>query len=276
MMKDEMKLEEIAENTPEYEEFVAKFNKKPEKTTDDCYTPPEIYDAVADWVANEFDLSRENFVRPFYPGGDYEAEEYKPTDVVVDNPPFSIVTPIANFYSKNGVKFFLFCPGLTFMGTAKNAADCSYLGTGVNITYANGAVVPTSFITNLYEEPVITTAPSLYKAVSEVNDRLTQKEKLPGYRFPANVIYPAELNQMSKYGVSFTVRKKYTHLISRLESQREAKKTVFGHGRLISEQARREYEQARKIPWPLSSTEEEIIKELTEKQSQDETKNRRG
>ncbi len=31
-----------------YEEFVEKF--KPKKTTDDCYTPPIIYDAVLNWV----------------------------------------------------------------------------------------------------------------------------------------------------------------------------------------------------------------------------------
>ena len=37
-----------------YEEFVEKF--KPKKTTDDCYTPPLVYDAVAEWVAKEYGL----------------------------------------------------------------------------------------------------------------------------------------------------------------------------------------------------------------------------
>ena len=31
-----------------YEEFVEKF--KPKKTTDDCMTPPEIYEVVKDWA----------------------------------------------------------------------------------------------------------------------------------------------------------------------------------------------------------------------------------
>lgn len=31
-----------------YEEFVEKF--KPKKTTDDCMTPPLVYDAVKDWA----------------------------------------------------------------------------------------------------------------------------------------------------------------------------------------------------------------------------------
>lgn len=35
-----------------YEEFVDKF--KPEKITDDCYAPPEVYDAVIAWVRDEY------------------------------------------------------------------------------------------------------------------------------------------------------------------------------------------------------------------------------
>ena len=37
----------------DYKEFVDKF--KPKKTTDDCYTPPEIYEAVKDWAIKEMD-----------------------------------------------------------------------------------------------------------------------------------------------------------------------------------------------------------------------------
>ena len=55
------------EDNREYNEFIDKF--KPKLTTDDCYTPPNIYDAVADWVSEEYGLDRATFVRPFYPGG---------------------------------------------------------------------------------------------------------------------------------------------------------------------------------------------------------------
>lgn len=57
----------------DYNDFVEKFEIK--KTTDDCYTPKLVYDAVADWVANEYDLKRENFVRPFKPGGGLSSGE---------------------------------------------------------------------------------------------------------------------------------------------------------------------------------------------------------
>jgi len=62
------------EGNDEYNEFLDKFEAK--KTTDDCYTPDLIYDAVADWVAKEYNLLKEKFVRPFYPGGDYQKFNY--------------------------------------------------------------------------------------------------------------------------------------------------------------------------------------------------------
>jgi hypothetical protein len=60
----------------EYKAFVDKFKTK--KTTDDCYTPPEIYDVIADWVAGTYHRDKGGFLRPFYPGGDYERFEYPP------------------------------------------------------------------------------------------------------------------------------------------------------------------------------------------------------
>lgn len=55
------------DSNPEYEAFVDKF--KPKLTTDDCYTPTIVYDAVAKWTAEKYGLDKKNFVRPFFPGG---------------------------------------------------------------------------------------------------------------------------------------------------------------------------------------------------------------
>lgn len=52
-----------------YEDFVEKF--KPKKTTDDCYTPSLVYDAVRDWACEKYGIDPASIVRPFYPGGDY-------------------------------------------------------------------------------------------------------------------------------------------------------------------------------------------------------------
>ena len=52
-------------------------------------------------------------MRPFWPGGDYQRENYPAGCVVVDNPPFSILSQICRFYNAHGVKYFLFAPALT-------------------------------------------------------------------------------------------------------------------------------------------------------------------
>lgn len=52
----------IFTDNPEYEAFVNKF--KPKKTTDDCYTPPKVYEAVKDWVCEEYGVNPDNIVRP--------------------------------------------------------------------------------------------------------------------------------------------------------------------------------------------------------------------
>lgn len=71
----------------DYGAFVEKF--KPKKTTDDCYTPPAVYETIKDWACREYDIDPSKVVRPFYPGGDYERFDYSGGAVVVDNPPFS-------------------------------------------------------------------------------------------------------------------------------------------------------------------------------------------
>ena len=53
-----------------YDEFVEKFT--PQKTTDDCYTPPGIYDVVKNYVCKRWNIDPKTVVRPFWPGWDYE------------------------------------------------------------------------------------------------------------------------------------------------------------------------------------------------------------
>ena len=96
----------VEDTDTEYKKFVDKF--KPEKTTDDCYTPPNIYEAVKDYVIDKYNLQGLKVLRPFYPGGNYEAEEYPEDCVVIDNPPFSILSKIYDFYLKRNIRFFCF------------------------------------------------------------------------------------------------------------------------------------------------------------------------
>ena len=130
----------------DYDGFVEKF--KPKKTTDDCYTPQEVYDVIVEWLTEKGAIDANTpIVRPFWPGGDYEHEKYDEGCVVVDNPPFSILSKITKFYSERGIGFFLFAPALT----AANASCQEYtiIIIGGGIKYGNGAKVATAFITNL-------------------------------------------------------------------------------------------------------------------------------
>ena len=95
----------------DYEAFTNKF--KPKKTTDDCYTPPTIYDTVLAWVIEEYGIDSGDVVRPFWPGENYLTYDFPDGCVVVDNPPFSMITQICKDFLRAGIKFFLFAPYLT-------------------------------------------------------------------------------------------------------------------------------------------------------------------
>lgn len=150
----------------EYNEFLDKFEAK--KTTDDCYTPDVVYDAVANFVAEEYGLDKNDFVRPFYPNGNYQKEKYKDSDIVVDNPPFSILSEILKFYNDNNIKFFLFAPTLTLFSSSSSSSSCA-IPIGVTVTYENGANVDTSFLTNIEMKDRVKSYPKLYKTVNEAN-----------------------------------------------------------------------------------------------------------
>lgn len=271
--EEKMAAGELDENDPEYQEFVKKFQAK--RTTDDCYTPDVVYDAVAEWVASEYNVSRANFVRPFYPGGDYQKERYKPTDIVVDNPPFSILASIIDWYNERGIRYFLFGPQLTLMGTA--AGRCTCLAVGVQITYANGAKVNTSFVTNMDDKDIVARADArLYKNVDAAN--LSQfegeKKRMPRYTWPKEVIMSPFLHRCAQYGIDFVLKKDEVHLIEELEMQREVGKQIFGKGYLVSNAVLNRRLQAEAIieqkedayVWKLSDSEREIIEGLNKKE----------
>ena len=245
------------EGNEEYNEFLDKFEQA--KTTDDCYTPDLVYEAVADWVANEYGVDRKNFIRPFYPGGDYQAEKYKKTDIVVDNPPFSILSEILKFYTEKGVRFFLFAPALTLFSSSSSA--CA-IGAGAQIVYENNANVSTSFLTNLEMEYRFRTAPTLYKAVQDAIEtiRAENQRELAKNDFPDYVITSTKLSYFSKYGIDFKVKRENTEHIRQLDAQKEKGTAIFGSGYLISEKAAAE--KAAATVWQLSDREKQIVKSL--------------
>ena len=260
------------DNGENYQAFVDKF--APAKTTDDCYTPANVYGAVAGWVEEEYGLDCATFVRPFYPGGDYEHETYPEGCVVVDNPPFSILQGIVNFYMARGIRFFLFAPGLTLL---RRRYDVCCIASDSSITYDNGADVKTGFVTNLEPGVVLRSAPELYRRVNAANDT-NQKalhKQIPKYSYPDEVVTAAMVNRYSHYGVDFRVTADECRIISALDSQKAVGKSVFGYGLLLSERAAAERaaaeraaaeraaaERAAATRWALSEREQRIVREL--------------
>ena len=245
----------------EYQAFLEKFKMK--KTTDDCYTPKLVYDAVVEWVEKEYQVSRKTFVRPFNPNGDYQKVKYPKGCIVVDNPPFSILAEILQFYKEKGVRFFLFAPSLTLFSSSSSSSSTA-LCVGVSITYENGANVSTSFLTNLENrETRFRSAPTLFKAVEKANDEWSKSlhKELPKYTYPDNVVTSAFVARLSKYGIDFAVNVNQSCAISALESQKESGKAIFGKGYLISEKAAAE--KAAATRWKLSDKEHKIIEQLS-------------
>ena len=257
------------ERNDEYNEFLDKFEQA--KTTDDCYTPENIYEAIRNYVAEEYNVSRANFMRPFYPGGDYQREKYQPGCVVVDNPPFSILHEIVDFYLEKGVKFFLFRPTVSLFNYSTR--NVTLLPCASAITYENGRRVNTSYLTNLGDLSVIAVTPlKLSKLIKEQDDINLAKLKanLPKYSFPDHVVTRAIMARWSKYGVFRKFYRKGVLPIDELDMMKEQGKQIYGKGLLLNEKAAAEKaaaekaaaEKAAAIQWKLSEREWEIVERL--------------
>ena len=262
--EERMAAGEISEEDEEYQEFLEKFKLK--KTTDDCYTPAPVYDAVSRYVTETYNLDPAKFVRPFYPGGDYQIEKYPEGCVVVDNPPFSIMAEILNFYSERGIRFFLFAPTLTLFSSS---SSCTALCCNLSVIYENGASVNTSFLTNLEPQTIrFKSAPKLQSMVQVgVEEFLKGKRReLQKYVYPPYIITSSWVGALSRLGIDFVVPVLESESISGLDSQKPSGKAIYGKGYIVSERIKAEREKAEREKaerWELSEREIAIIHKLS-------------
>ena len=265
-----------AEETAEYRSFVEKF--KPKKTTDDCYTPENVYEAVRDWAVQEYGLEGREIVRPFWPGGDYEHYDYQAGCVVIDNPPFSILSKICRFYDARGIDYFLFAQAKTLFSI--NRGESNYVVADAGITYENGAIVRTGFVTNLGEYKV-TLSGALHRLVKVANEANTKAgNQLPVYTYPHNIVNAAQLQRIVCRGIDLRIRPEDATFIRVMDEQRAEGKAIYGGGFLLSTKAAAEKAAAEKAAaekaaaekaaatfWPLSEREKAIIAEMDGRQS---------
>ena len=255
-----------------YEEFVAKFKKNAPKTTDDCYTPQPVYEVVKEYALKLAGLTEETCtpVRPFYPGGDYRNYDYPADAYVIDNPPFSILSEIRQFYMERGIKYFLFAPALMCISQIDDTIICAFS----DIIYSNGATVKTSFVTNAASrEFCLMTAPELKKQLKEIfqHDRKIygkETRKLKSYIQPKNTFSARDIALTSR--TYFFIRRRESRYVGQIGIYRP-----FGGAYLLSDRAAGELEKARAaaeefrgkgaIKLYLSPEQEEIVKQLNEK-----------
>jgi len=249
----------------DYDSFVAKFTDKA-KTTDDCYTPKDVYEAVVKYVGTVYDMTGKVVCRPFYPGGDYENAEYPDNGVVIDNPPFSLFTKICRFYSESNVPFFLFGPGLTIMSCCR---FCTAVIVANQIKFDNGAMVKCNFASNLFGNAIVVTAPLLDDLIKACESQQAPKE-LPKYRYPIELLNVSQMQSIARGGEVFRVERAQSVIVRDLDRFTKAS-GLFGDHLLISAAlarakeaalARAKEEMLRAIPVELSERERRIVERL--------------
>ena len=251
---------------------------KPKLTTDDCFTPEEVYETVAAWVEEKYLVDRGRFVRPFYPGGDFERYPYRPDDIVVDNPPFSIMTKIVAWYDNHEIPFFLFAPAMTGITKTIVERNVCILALGVDVTYANGAKVKTSFVTNMERKMTVRSEPELFERLEKCKPK---GKDLEVWEYPDNVVTLAKVNYLSQHGTRWGVRRGETIHISKLDAQKQLGKEIFGGGLLVSDRdarKKRKAEETAKLKaeekkekakvLELSAREREMVEELGRRQDE--------
>ena len=220
----------------DYDGFVEKF--KPKKTTDDCYTPPAVYDAVLDYVnRNVTPLEGREVVRPFWPGGDYERHEYPPGCIVIDNPPFSITTQIVRFYIRHSIDFFLFCEGRTCMTAATALPHIAFHIVNKGVTFENGAQVSVAFVTNVrpHGERIVLAGELEAALRVACKQPSNEKKKLV---YPPEVVSGALLKKFVSLGRNIAISESQCAPIAKREAP-------FGGGFMVTTEVSQELERER-------------------------------
>ena len=246
----------------DYEAFVDKFKDK--KTTDDCYTPKEAYQIIINYVNEKYSLAGKEILRPFFPGGDFESVEYSSNCVVIDNPPFSIITKICKYYLERDIKFFLFCPHLTAFSSD---IDCTHIIASADITYENGATIKTAFVSNMFGDLKIIGDAELHQKFKELQER--NKANLPKYEYPDHIITVSKVAYCVEKGINVTFDKKDLKHYRGMDAQKRHGKSLFGSGFIASDKAAAAAAAAAAankkdnvIVWELSPKELQIIETL--------------
>lgn len=203
----------------DYESFIKRFTENP-KTTDECWTPNDVYEAVLTYVRSIHDMTDKVVLRPFFPNGDYENADYPSNGVVIDNPPFSIFLKVIKFYTDRDIPFFLFGPGLTIGNACKY---CTAVIIGEQMVFTNGAKIRVNFATNLLGDTLIATSAKLTKLLSECPSQQGSSRSLPKHIYPQNLLSISDFQTIAGGDDDFCLRRDEVYLTTKV-----AGRVLFG------------------------------------------------
>ena len=247
-------------------------------STDECYTPPAVYDTVLDYAVDRYNLQCKHIVRPFIPGGDYQKYVYVKNDVVVDNPPFSMTTKIANWYIDHNIPFFLFINGLYGVSLSRGLrGKATVIVTNANVSFDNKGTekrIKLGFVTNLEPKNII------LRGDATLTNRLNglfKKKSFNRYHYPENFLKNNDILSALQRNVElkFTTdnclfednldyHKAHTH-------GKSHRFDVFGGCYLVNDQLYNEFKESLKHDLPntycvtLSTREKNLIEKLNKK-----------
>lgn len=242
-------------------------------STDECYTPPAVYDTVLDYAVDRYNLQGKHIVRPFIPGGDYQKYVYDENDVVVDNPPFSMTTKIVNWYIDHNIPFFLFINGLYGVSLSRGLhGKATVINTNANISFyhkPNNKAVKLGFVTNLEPKNVILRGDV---ALTNKLNGLVKKKAPNKYQYPENMIRNSDVLAALRRGVELQLTTNNCLFKDNLDYNKEHKLVdVHGGCYLVDDNVYNEYKAAmEKVPpsthhVTFSEREKAIIEKLNKR-----------
>ena len=255
----------LYERVHDYEGFIKKFEGIKEKTTDDVFTPVQIYEALLNYATEKGWLKGfKTIVRPFYPNGDYTKYNYPKDCIVIDNPPFSIASKIVDFYISKNQPFILFCQSLTAGQLLNDKRPTTIILTNNKITFHNGAYINISFVA--YGIPqlrdiAIKTAPDLALKLKMIDKNNKVSKRKTKYNLPKNVTSTALLG---KYANRYlTIKRDECIRVPNIDEMKKDGRGIYGGAILLSSSAAEAASAAEKTyTYELSEREKKIIEQL--------------
>ena len=140
----------------------------------------------------------------------------------------------------------MFAPSLTAFSGRKIVLKVNHIFCGADITYENGAKVPTSFVTSFGGGIVARSAPELGRRINDAVKKAKPSKTMPKYAYPDNIVTASILEKFAKYGIEYSVSADEAICIRELDDQKRYEKGIYGNGLLVSDHAAAEKAAAEK------------------------------